>query len=323
LDKAFAAMDLRTIADLIIDKAQDYITRLVTDEGNSLTTRNHHCTTLKSFGKWLEKNRRLHDNPVEKLEIVPVKDSDRTHESRVFTVDELMKVCDVAKPHHRLIYLFTAYTGFRHKEDKFVTWADLDIDTEQPTCTLRNTKNGDTVVVNLPTWLAGELRLHRAEEKLKLGGQLPTTRPVLHIPRRMVHHLRKNAAKAGLGEVEVERKVSSGGHSYTGVVKWIDPANPKVRLDFHDLRGFYATLLFEQNVPNYEIQRLCRHSSIETTMKHYTAWRPARLRDHVDQIPNPLAGRLSVPASVDSVPLQSGADHSGPAPQPSPRRANS
>lgn len=313
LERAFEEIPARTIADLTMDLASKWVNDRVLEQGLALATRNHLVATLRAFGAWLVEHDKAAKNPLQKLRLLKLTDADRKQRSRVLTADELRRLAEAAPAARRILYLFAAYTGFRRGEDRATTWADLSIDGARPTVTIRgqHAKSGETVTIAIPTWLAGELRKWRAEEAIRSGGELAPSRHVFRVPDKIVMRLRMDAARAGLGIAKKTIHTTKAGNKWPSV-EWIDPAGPDVTLKLHGLRAFYATTLFEAGIPLHDVQRLCRHSSITTTQRHYTAWRDSRMHAAVDSLPNPV----SVPASVDGIPLESGGVRSS---HPNPR----
>ncbi len=302
LRAAFAGMQSRTLGDVTVDAAARYVDGLVLARNLSLTTRNHLVASLRAFGAWLAEREILPANPLKGLSVERVTDADRTEVRRVLTAGELRRLVEAAPAGRRRLYLFAAYTGFRRGEDKATTWSDLNIDGELPTVRIRgaNAKSGASVEIPIPPWLALELRQHRAERSMRAGGALSPTDPVFDVPAGIVRQLRQDAARAGLGTIKKEIHTTPTGNRWVSV-EWVDPTGPEVTLVLHSLRAFYATTLFEQGTPAHEVQRLCRHQSIATTLRHYTAWRASRLRSAVDALPNPL---VAVPVAVDPVPTE-------------------
>ena len=319
LRRAVEAMRLRTLAGLTMEPVSAYLVEASTSGGWSKATRNHVSASLKAFASWCVETERLPANPLRNLVQSKVTDGDRTETSRVLTLEELQRLCAVAPPSRRLLYLFTSYTGFRRNEDRATTWADVQIDSVHPFVRIRgaNAKNGGTVDVPIPTWLADELRRHRAESTLKAGGNLKPSSLVFHVPAAIVKQLRQDAAKAKLGTTKKVIHTTPNGNRWTSV-EWIDPAGPEVTLKLHGLRAYFVTALFEAGTPPHEVQRLARHANIATTLRHYTAWRQSRMRAAVDSLPSPLvAVPVSVPAAATGIPASSTDGRPWPADRPS------
>lgn len=306
LSLAFEAMGAKTLGGLAAGAASEWIAGRVESEGLALATRNHLVTTLHAFGEWLAVEREvLQVNPFGKLKVRTVEDSHRTRRPRFLTTDELRRLVEAAPPERALLYLFAAFTGFRRGEDKSVTWADLSIDGGKPTVTVRgkNAKNGKTVTIDIPEWLASQLRELRARLRLQLGHNPQPESHVFRVGAAIVKQLRQDAAKAGLGTAKKVRHVTPNGNVWHSV-EWSDPSGPDVQLCFHGLRAFFCTRLFETGTPAYEVQKLARHASIQTTLKHYTGFSDPRLREAVDLLPNPFE---SVAAQVTATCRPSGA----------------
>lgn len=315
LRRAFEAMKVRTLAGITMETVTGHLVDEATARGWSTSTRNHATATLKAFCAWCVTTRRLQENPLQKLELARVTDRDRTEVSRVLTLKDLQKLLAAAPPSRRLLYAFTAYTGFRRNEDKATTWSDVHVDGEHPFVRIRgaNAKNGGTVDVPVPPWLAAELRKHRAEATLRAGGSLKPTAPVFHVPAAIVKQLRQDAARAGLGTTKKEIHTTPNGNRWSSV-EWVDPSGPEVTLKLHGLRAYFVTALFESGTPPHEVQRLARHANIATTLRHYTAWRQARMRAAVDSLPSPL---VAAPVSVAGIPSPSPDGRSWPSDRPS------
>ena len=138
--------------------------------GVSVQTTNDYLSALKSFGRWLVKDRRTAENVFQHLEGGNAK-VDRRHDRRELTAEELPRLLDAARTSptvfRRLngtdrfhLYAAACGTGFRASALASLTPESFDLDAAPPVVTLaaRHAKNRRTKVQPLPADLAELLR---------------------------------------------------------------------------------------------------------------------------------------------------------------------
>lgn len=247
-------------------------------------TRDHFAMALKQFGAWLLDVDRLPRNPLHKLRRV-AKQADVRRERPALTAEQVHAVAaaaeqrpvqQYAKTHPRaapellerfrregrrrgLLYLFIALTGLRSSEAKSIRWADLDLGAEPMlTPQAKAAKSKRKEPVPLDEVLAGLLLAAKSEDA-RLRGEVPASARVFRVPRWLPEQLRKDAAWAGMPEIDEQGR----------------------RLDVQALRATANTLMARLGVAPQAARRLMRHTSLATTVKHYEKLSLADLRDAV------------------------------------------
>ncbi len=244
--------------DLSAEKLERFLESLRTGTKRlSVQTTNDYLQAVSQFCNWLVENDRIEKNPFDSVKKGNA-ERDRRHVRRVLDAAELQTLVTSTRtiPTVRrgltgearaLLYAVGAYTGYRAGELAALTVAALNLDAEPPSIDLdgRFTKNGKPARQPVPDDLAGWLR------GSVVG--LPASAPVwpgkwMDRPSELIQ---KDAAAAGL-PLEVETKDG------TQV------------LDFHSLRGTFATLLDGLDISLKARQELMRHSDPRLTLNRYT-----------------------------------------------------
>jgi len=165
---------------------------------------------------------------------------DRRRERRTLTDGELVRLFEVADGHgRRLWYALAYYAGLRRGELCRVTWGDVDL--SSGVLRIRNRKAG---------------RLDEIPMHPDLAVQLEAARPLL-------------APAAGTKPI-FEKPVSKGARLADFAAAGIPTIDADGRFaDLHALRATLCTTLLRRGTPPTVVQRIMRHSSIATTLKHY------------------------------------------------------
>ncbi|CAN5245391.1 hypothetical protein BH11PLA2_BH11PLA2_22120 [soil metagenome] len=178
-ETVFEGCGFLRLADLSAETAAGWLTdrrgKPRTEGGIASQTFNHYVTSLKAFGNWLVKTRRLHESPFRFMEKLNV-ETDIQHERRPLDVEEFAKLKAAAKtgtPYRGLsgedrvaLYFTAAATGLRASELASLTPASFDLDASPPTVTLEAAyskhRREDTLplhselVTFLKLWVAGK-----------------------------------------------------------------------------------------------------------------------------------------------------------------------
>lgn len=139
-------------------------------KGASIQTTNDYLSALKSFGRWLVKDRRTGENPFEHLSGGNTR-VDRRHDRRELTADELRRLLAATRASKRVyrgmsgwdrfhLYAVACGSGYRASGLASLTPDSFDLDGETPTVTLSARRNKSRVlkVQPLPADVAGLLR---------------------------------------------------------------------------------------------------------------------------------------------------------------------
>ena len=121
------------IADISATAVESYLATL-RDNGRSIQTSNHYLRAAKQFTRWLHRDRRTGDDPLHHLAMGNVK-LDRRHDRRALTADEMQRLVNaaetgpevegVAGPDRAMMYVLSAWTGFRRREISSLTLRSL------------------------------------------------------------------------------------------------------------------------------------------------------------------------------------------------------
>ena len=251
--KVFELAHVTVLVDIRPQTIRDAILALPT----SVETRNHHLVAVKAFARWLWKQSRLPDDPLAGLSRWNAEPDRRIHR-RALTAEDLSRLITTTEASPRIfrgldgkdraaLYLLAAYSGLRASELASLTRAELSLDSEPPAVTVRAAyaKNKRQDTIPLPLEVADYLR------------RWLSSRPTIPAPgvrlwpgtwaERAAHMIRQDLQAAG-----------------------IETENDSGRLDFHCLRGTYATLLARVGVNLQTAQALMRHSDPKLTAKTYT-----------------------------------------------------
>ena len=306
-----AGCGFRLPADLSAEKLELFLEALRAGPKRlSVQTTNDYLQAVVQFVRWMQENDRIAKNPFTRMKKGNA-ERDRRHVRRVLDVAELSALVAATRTsgviRRRLsgearaaLYEVAAYTGYRAIELAALTPADFRLDAAPPTVDLSGefTKNGKDASQPIPVALAAGLR--------GFLDASPTDGPVWPgtWPDRAAEVIRADAAAARL-VLDVDTK-----------------DGPQV-LDFHSLRGTYATLLDGLDISLKARQELMRHSDPRLTLNRYTRVRLHDLGAAVDRLPKlgpPIPGRESAMAratgtdggcSADAVAGGSGREQSG------------
>ncbi len=267
-------------------------------KGLSHQTSNFYLTAMKGFVRWLVRERRTGENPLEHLTGLNVK-TDRRHDRRAISERDFGKLIEAARngepfqglsgPDRAVLYQLAANSGLRASELASLSAASLLLDAEQATVTVQAAYSkhrredvlplrGD-VAAMLRAWLQEKAQEPRGEARegskviqLKTGPEKKT--PTLLWPGKWLEDpaemLRRDLAKAGIA--------------------YQDAAG--LFFDFHSLRHQFITTLTRSRVHPKEAQILARHSTIQLTMDRYTHLGLVDARDALENLP-PLPGAVS------------------------------
>jgi integrase/recombinase XerD len=132
------------IADITTASVLEYLGRLRRD-GKSAQTYNHYLKAVKSFTRWLVRERRTPFDPLMYLSRLNVK-TDRRHDRRALSVEEFRCLVDAARngkkiekisgPDRAMLYVLAAWTGFRRGEIGSLTLRSLRLDDDPSTATV-------------------------------------------------------------------------------------------------------------------------------------------------------------------------------------------
>jgi excisionase family DNA binding protein len=256
--------------------------------GLSVQTANHYIAALKGFCRWLVRDRRLGENPVEHVQGGNPA-TDRRHDRRELPVEELVRVLEAARasprafrgltgPDRYNLYLCACGSGFRADELAALRPESFALTAAPPTVTLGagRAKNRKAVRHPLPPGVAAALSDYLAG---KPGGQAVWPGTWVADAAEM---LRIDLAAAGV--------------PYT-----VEGPDGPLYADFHALRHSYISGLSRAGLTVKQLQVLARHSTPELTIGRYSHASLPELGAAAGKLPALVAAPAAVGAVIDAV----------------------
>jgi integrase len=243
------------------------------EAGMSIAGSNDYLASIKNFANWLVRSRRIAENPFAHLSKLNAA-TDPRHERRPAALDEfarLLKATEQAPSFRRLtgqdramLYLVAVSTGYRASELASLTRSSFDLESNQPTVTVKaaysKRRRTDTRPIrsDLANILAGWLQTRFAVDAVESSAIVPLRPTSLAMrdarvwpgdwPKKAAVMLRRDLEAAGIPYRDDDGRV----------------------LDFHALRHTFGTNLARAGVAPKVAQELMRHSDINLTMGTYT-----------------------------------------------------
>lgn len=206
------------------------------DRGNKSATLAHKITQLRSFFRWLHRERLIHEDPMELI------DSPRLPEPppRFLSYDEIEAVREAAAGHlPRETMVEVLYSsGMRVSELVALDWRDVNLTIKQ--ATVRDGKGGKSRVVPLSTRAARLLQRLLERRKDKQPWVFRSQFDQRMSKATVQWHMRKLGEQAGL----------------------------PFQLTPHQLRHSLATHLLNAGMPLDQIQLVLGHRNIQTTQRY-------------------------------------------------------
>jgi integrase len=243
--------------------------------GCSIQTANHYLTIVKSFTRWMVKDRRIPDNPLAHVTSGNVK-LDRRHDRRPLALEEIRLLISTAQQSattfrelagadRAALYAVACVSGLRAGELAELSPSCFDLDGSPPTVTLpaTSTKNGCTAVQPLPPDFVEMLRSYlagRPADGLIWPGSWFLTGAEM---------LRIDLEAAGIPYV-------------------MEGPDGPLFSDFHSLRHSFVALLDQSGATLKEAMQLARHSDPKLTMARYGRAQIHDLGEAVNRMPSLL-----------------------------------
>jgi integrase len=242
--------------------------------GASVETTNQYLSHLKTFCRWLVKDRRMGENPFAHLEAGNAQ-VDRRHDRRELTAEELRLLLSAARDSAKTfrgltgadrfhLYAVACGTGFRAGGLASLTPESFDLATEGPTVTLaaRSNKSRRLKVQPLPPDVAALMRDYL---RGKSAGQ-----PLWG----------GTWARDGKGAEMLRIDLETAGIPYA-----VEGPDGPLYADFHALRHSYLTLGGRAGIDLRTLQELAGHSTPTLTAR-YSHRRLHDLTGAVEKLPN-------------------------------------
>jgi len=249
------------------------------DAGSSLRTCNAYLRSIKSFTRWLWREKRMPDDPLAGLSQFN-EQTDRRHVRRELTTDETRWLLTTIEAQSKLNYKLDGTTramayrlalgsGFRRKELRSLTPTSFDLDSDPPTVTAKaaysKRRREDVQPIRsdlaelLRPWLTGFERNRRL---------FPLPHNTAKMFRRDLDAARSAWIDAADSDAERERREASDFLLYRD-------ADGQV-IDFHAQRHTYISGIVAGGASVKTCQELARHSTPVLTIGRYSH---ARLHD--------------------------------------------
>ena len=280
LKKIMADCRFYYFRDITKSAVETYLGKLKKDGFNN-TTRGHYLDSLKTFLNWAEQDRRITNNPIDKIE-KPARDSKKkgvlTPEQFVqlirTTFEKNILIGKLTGQDRAVLYMLGGVTGIRRKELLNLIWDDINL--------------GDNAYVRVPASLA---KNHKEAQQL--------------IPPAMVFIL--TALKASTRPTGTDRV-------FVGIRRSIDTAElikgdltaagiplkdrDGNKIYFHSLRNSYISFLANSQTPAKIIMQLARHSDFKLTFNTYARAFEKAEKKAINCLPN--FGDFVLATSLDS-----------------------
>jgi len=247
-----------------------------TRRGIGAASANRFVTALKGFGRWMQREGRVSDTPLEGLRKLNAK-IDKRRPRRALDVNELRWLLEATRkgptrakmsgPERVMLYRVATETGLRANELRNLTRLSFQLDGNYPTVTGQasfSKRRRDDV---LP------LRHDTAAELREFFGDKPPTAKAFNMPddssdvvRRLFRPDLAAARRRWIIAAATPEEREQREASYT--LCYVDAAGRYA--DFHALRHTTGTLLVAGGANPKTVQSLMRHSDINLTMSLYT-----------------------------------------------------
>ncbi len=260
--------------DMAIDEvrfahAEKYRNMLVGRAGKPGTV-NTYLRSIDPFFDWAMKEGHIRTNPFHSIKSLP----GEQFMLRPFKPAELERIMRVADERWRAMVLLAACCSLRRSEILNLTVADINIAEEQvwvtPKKATRETwlwriKNHRQAIVGLPDTIRfTNIQINLQMLLIKIIEEL-RGQPYLFVKP---HYYKRLMRFRDEGLLTWEKRNCPWGNFDRDFKSLLRRANVEKRR-FHDLRGTYATQMIKNGCQLKEVQRLMRHSSINTTAKYY------------------------------------------------------
>ena len=266
----------------------------------TVSTSNHYLRAMKQFTRWLVRDRRMRDDPLIHLSMVNVK-VDRRHDRRALLPDEFARLVAAARvgkpvesmagPDRAMMYVLSAWTGYRKGEIGSLTTKSFDLLGDPPTVTVAaaysKRRRQDTQVLHcevvqlMQEWLVIQGRMLPERLWFPVSGSVPggTERKTAKMMRVDLAAARNEWIAEASTDDEKELREA------TDFLAYCDHRGRYA--DFHSNRHTFITSLSRNHVSPRTAQTLARHSDIRLTMQTYTHIELADQQAAIASLPAP------------------------------------
>ena len=269
LRRIVSEAEFRLMSDISASQVECFLAQQ-REKKMSIQTTNHYLRAIKQFTRWLVRDRRTPDNPLDHLETLNVQ-TDRRRLRRALTVEEFEKLIQTTETgpvvqkmcgtDRAILYIISAYTGYRRGEIASVTPASFDFESDPPTLTVEagHSKRRRLDVIPLRADFA-----ERIQKWLESKKGLDTGKPLFRVSKsRTAEMIKADLEQAGIPYVDVKGRYA----------------------DFHALRHTFISNLGKAGVSPKTTQSLARHSDINLTMNVYSHLELQEQSEALKQLP--------------------------------------
>ena len=142
--KVLEGCKFELITEIKAQSVEDYLAKR-REVGMSKQTSNHYRQSMHQFCKWLQKRSLLKANPISDIPKLNV-ETDRRHDRRALCDEEFQRLITAAEMgksvqaidgiDRAMMYILSAWTGYRRGEISSLTLASLELDTDPPRVSL-------------------------------------------------------------------------------------------------------------------------------------------------------------------------------------------
>ena len=310
IEKVIEGCEIRLVTDVEAQAVENYLAKR-REDGTSKQTSNHYRQAMHQFCRWLMKRSLIKINPIAEIPKLNV-ETDRRHDRRPLGVDEfqrLIRAAETGNPvesiagiDRAMMYILSAWTGYRRGEISSLTQASLELDQDPPHVTVaatyskRRRKDAQVlhpeVVERLRAWLAVRVPTH---ETLLF----PLTKPTSGFDRKTSKMMQRDlgvARKAWIAEADSDKEREL--REQSDFLQYRNDAG--LFADFHANRHTFITNLARAGVSPKVTQTLARHSDIRLTMNVYTHTDMAERADAVAKLPSFQSPKPTASPVVDA-----------------------
>jgi len=230
----------------------------------SAQTSNFYLKAVKQFCRWMVRDKRAIESPLEYLKGLNVR-LDRRHDRRTLEIDEVRRLLQAAEsgptllgmtgPERSMLYRLAIETGARENELRTAKVSAFNLDNCTLTVEAAYSKHRREDVLMLRPDTAAEL-------KRFLAGKLSAAL-AFNVHSKTVGALKADLANAGIPYVK-----------------------DGLYADVHALRHTCASLLAAAGVQPKVLQKIMRHSDINLTMSYYTHTLTGQESEAVQKLPD-------------------------------------
>jgi len=282
IQRIFDACGFSRWSDISASRLQSHISGLDVSQ----RTRNFYLKAAKQFAKWMIRDRRASESPIEHLRTKTI--TERKVIRRAFELDEMRYLLDVTENqperfgmsgHARgLLYRLAAETGLRANELRTLSVAAFGLQIATVSVAATNTKAKKSAVIPLRPETSALLKAH-------LSGKQPNER-AFNFPEKPAQMLKADLEAA---REKWTAYLDKSGDNQTAdlqndFLKYIDSAGR--RADFHSLRHTTGSWLAAAGVHPKIAQQILRHSDINLTLSCYTHTLLGQESEAISALPN-------------------------------------